>query len=76
MPSSKLVLDFKDFATDPKESGMKFVVFRIDQPGANAQFEFGFCEWDGVAWADMNQPRVTVKVIKWCDLPSATNLMF
>lgn len=74
MPN-KLVLTFHDFSVTPKEPGLRFVVFRLDDlQGAFITYDYGFCNWTGTEWESLSD-QVQARVMKWCDLPQATMMV-
>lgn len=71
MPTARLSVQFKDVANEPKENGMKFVIFKVSQPGFDVIYDYGFCDFGIDGWDKMDN----VEVVKWVDLPSAAELI-
>jgi hypothetical protein len=71
--SNKLVLDFND--GHPEQNGMKFVVFKINEPGKNPSYDFGWCYWDGWEWGNMSESGLDMEVVKWAEMPNANIVM-
>lgn len=58
---------FSSLERPPKEKvGLKFVLFRIQAKDYVKGFDFGFANWNGTGWDEVDQ---SLMVWMWAELP-------
>jgi hypothetical protein len=67
-----LVLEMFTALKKPEEPGLKFVVFRIKAKDLLKGFDYGFANWTGTEWEEVD-PSATV--IMWATMPNPSILL-
>jgi hypothetical protein len=58
------------YKTNPSEknTGLKHVLWEIVDESGNKTYDWGFCEWSGMAWGDIEVPEgYTAQVFAWAN---------
>lgn len=64
---SLLVFEMTTALRNPKIEGLKFVLFQIVSEGKTKGFDYGFANWTGEAWEEVD-PSATV--FMWAEIPN------
>lgn len=76
MPNiARLVLEFREAADIPKEDGLKFAVFKIENGKKVVGHDYGFANYENGEFEKLQDSGMTGTVVKWCELPN-TKLLF
>lgn len=70
MPDTKpklLVLSMFSALNNPTKEGLKFVLFRIKARDYTKGYDYGFANWTGTVWEEVDQ---SATVFLWAELPS------
>jgi len=58
------------YSINPSEinAGLKFVLFEINTPESQLVYDWGFADWDGKQWGNIDTPEgFTCKVVRWAN---------
>lgn len=67
MKPKLLVIEMRTTLENPPEAGLKFVLFRIKKEGKLLGFDYGFANWTGKEWEEVD-PSATVTM--WGTMPN------
>lgn len=72
MKPKLLVIEMNTALKKPDKEGLKFVLFRIESEGKLKGFDYGFANWTGYEWEEVD-PSATV--IMWGSMPNPSILL-
>jgi hypothetical protein len=77
MKGKILALEFFPHTYKPKEAGLKWVLFRIDDrsTGNLIGFDYGFANFENDTFEEMGDESRRAWVVKWAEQPSPQLLM-
>lgn len=72
MKGKILALEFFTYEHKPKEPGLKFVLFRLDDraTGKLVGFDYGFANFENDAFEEMGDQHRRAWVVKWAEMPN------
>lgn len=59
----KVTFDFN--SSNPTTEGLKFILFKITTDQNQIVHDWGFCEWLGNSWGEMEVPENYTCEVKW-----------
>ncbi len=64
----KIELVFYNVYPSEKNTGLKHVLWEITDKDGNVNYDWGFAEWDGLAWGNIEVPEgYTAQVYSWAN---------
>ena len=72
---SILQLEFRWASDLPKEDGLKFAVFKIEEGSKMIGHDWGFADFSNGEFEQLHDSGRTGTVLKWCELPT-TKVLF
>lgn len=61
----KIEMPFYKTMPSEKNAGMKMVLWEVTTNEGKNVHDWGFCEWDGTAWGDIEMPEGYSAIVVW-----------